>query len=299
MKIIVASENNNKKLLDYLRRDLGFSRAAVTALKVRDDGILLNGEHVTVRASVHTGDELHLGIEDREEDVNGHILPVKLPVDIIYEDDNIVCVNKPYGMPTHPTHGHYEDTLANALAYYYKERGIPFVFRAVNRLDRDTSGVVLVAKNQAAADYLGAQIRERTVKKKYISVCHGTLSGSGQVEGYIRRLGQSIITRALYTEGDESEYSLTRYEVLACGTAHTVAECEPITGRTHQIRVHLASLGCPIYGDTLYGWEDGMHRQALHAHSLEFKLPFGGERLEVIAPLAEDINELIEVLNEI
>jgi len=299
MKIIITSENNNKKLLDYLRRDLGFSRAAVTALKVRDDGILLNGEHVTVRALLHTGDELWLGIEDRDGDVNGQIAPVKLSIDIIYEDDNVVCVNKPCGMPTHPTHGHYEDTLANALAYYYKEKGIPFVFRAVNRLDRDTSGVVLIAKNQAAADYLGAQIRGRTVRKRYIAVCHGTLYGSGQIEGYIRRLGASIITRALYTEGDESEYSLTRYEVLSRGTLHSVVECEPVTGRTHQIRVHLASLGCPIYGDTLYGGEDSMRRQALHAHSLEFKLPFVGKKIVVTAPLAEDINKLIEDINEI
>lgn len=298
MKIKITDEYNNKKLLDFLRGTLGFSRAAVTALKVRDDGILLNGEHVTVRAILHTGDELCLGIEDREEDVNEHILPVDLPLDIIYEDDNVVCVNKPYDMPTHPTHGHYEDTLANALAYYYREQGRPFVFRAVNRLDRDTSGVVLVAKNYAAADYLSAQIRERTMGKTYVAVCHGELPESGKIEGYIRRLGDSIITRALYPDGETSEYSITTYKKLSSGEDYTVVECTPVTGRTHQLRVHFSSTGNAIYGDSLYGVEDGMHRQALHARSLTFDLPFYGDSITVSAPLAEDITKLIEELNE-
>ncbi|MBQ8696720.1 MAG: RluA family pseudouridine synthase, partial [Clostridia bacterium] len=294
MKIKITDEYNNKKLLDLLRGTLGFSRAAVTALKVREDGILLNGEHVTVRAVLHTGDELSLGIEDREEDVNGHILPVDLPLDIIYEDENVVCVNKPFGMPTHPTHGHYGDTLANALAHYYGELGIPFVFRAVNRLDRDTSGVVLVAKNQAAADYLAAQVRRRSIGKTYVAVCHGVLPECGRIEGYIRRLGDSIITRGLFPQGEESEYSLTTYERLSLGDSYSVIECTPVTGRTHQIRVHLSSSGHPIYGDGLYGVEDGMGRQALHASSLTFDLPFYGRSITVSAPVADDITKLIE-----
>ncbi len=296
MKIKITDEYNNKKLLDYLRGTLGFSRAAVTALKVREDGILLNGEHVTVRAALHTGDELSLGIEDRAEDVNDHILPVELPLDIIYEDDNIICVNKPCDMPTHPTHGHYEDTLANALAFYYNEKGVPFVFRAVNRLDRDTSGVVLVAKNQAAADYIAAQVRLRTIEKTYVAVCHGTAPDSGRVEGYIKRLGDSIITRGLFSEGEESEFSLTIYKTVFRGEEHSVVECTPVTGRTHQLRVHLASVGHPIFGDSLYGREDGVRRQALHAGSLTFRLPFFGESITVSAPLANDIKDLIEEL---
>lgn len=296
MKIKIANEYNNKKLLDYLRGALGFSRAAVTSLKVREDGILLNGEHVTVRAVLRTGDELWLGIEDRWEDVNGHILPVELPLDILYEDENLICVNKPFDMPTHPTHGHYDDTLANALAFYYKEKGIPFVFRAVNRLDRDTSGVVLVAKNRAAADYLAAQVRTRTVVKTYVAVCHGRVPESGRIEGYIRRMGDSIITRGLFACGDESEYSLTEYKTLSYGDEHSVVECAPVTGRTHQLRVHFSSVGHPIYGDGIYGREDGVRRQALHARSLTFALPFGGEVVTVSAPLARDIIKLIEEL---
>lgn len=282
-------------VLSLLRGKLGFSRAAVTALKEREDGILINGEHVTVRAILHEGDALFLGIEDRSEDMNGHILPRALPLDILYEDDNIICVNKSAHMPTHPTHGHYEDTLANALAHYFSEKGTPFVFRAVNRLDRDTSGVVLVAKNQASADYIARQIRERTVVKKYIAVCMGALHAGGSIKTYIKRTDKSIITRANYDSGSESEFAHTEYTVIRSGERYSVVEAEPVTGRTHQLRVHFSGLGHPIVGDTLYGSaHSGISRQALHASTITFRLPFSSEQITVRAPVADDIKALIE-----
>lgn len=282
-------------MLSFMRGRLGFSRAAVTALKEREDGILLNGERVTVRAVLHEGDTLCLGIEDRGEDVNGHILPRALPLDILYEDENIICVNKSADMPTHPTHGHYDDTLANALAHYSGEKGIPFVFRAVNRLDRDTSGIVLVAKNQASADYIARQIRERTVVKKYIAVCEGALPERGSIKTYIRRMDKSIITRANYDSGSDSEFAHTEYTVLESEEKYSIVEAEPVTGRTHQLRVHFSGLGHPIIGDTLYGNDhSSISRQALHASSLTFRLPFDGAPVTVRAPLADDIKALIK-----
>ncbi len=297
MKTVISEEHNGTLLRDYLRTYLRLSRAELTELKKRDDGILLNGQRVTVRAILRAGDELVLGRDDLSS--SDGIAPVKLPLDILYEDGDIIVLNKPPHMPTHPSHEHQSDTLANALAYYFARKGVPFVFRAVNRLDRDTSGVVLVAKTKSSAFKLSAQISENTVAKKYIAVVEGEISGSGAIEGGIKRLEESKMRRGVSPDG---QYALTEYRVLGVKNGLAALLVTPKTGRTHQIRVHLSHIGHPIVGDTLYGNENGsslISRQALHAYSLTFSHPENNEIMTVTAPIPSDMAPLTDLKEEL
>ena len=175
-------------ILSVLTSHLGFSRKAITALKKKENGILLNGAHATVRAKICAGDTLTINCEDEENEQNEKLVPSAILPDIIFEDEDIVIANKPANMPTHPSHNHFDDTLANSLAYYYQLQGRPFVFRSVNRLDRNTSGAVLVAKNKRAAHKLGRAMKEDGIKKEYLAVLCGTpKEAAGTVQTHIRR----------------------------------------------------------------------------------------------------------------
>ncbi len=288
----VTAAHDGQKLLDYLRKTLCLSRAEITALKGKEAGIVLNGVRVTVRAILHEGDVLVLDRADGE--AGDGVLPRPMPVDILYEDDDLIAVNKPAGIPTHPSHGHQEDTLANGLAYLFERRGVPFVFRAVNRLDRDTAGVVLVAKNRGAAFLLSRQLTEGLVEKTYLAVVTGTVGEAGTVEKNIRRREESKMERTV-CPSEEGQYARTDYEPIASQNRLTLLRVKPVTGRTHQIRVHMASIGHPLCGDTLYGDPAGsplIGRQALHAYALSFLRPSDGERITVTAPLHEDLASL-------
>lgn len=298
MKVIIQKQYSGKVLLNYLREILGISRALLIRLKNTENGITINGQHVTVRAVLAENDILELKLEDTEENVNPFIEPVELKFEKIYEDDYLIAVNKPAGMPTHTTHGHYNDSLANALCAKFKSESRPFVFRAVNRLDRDTSGVVLVAKDQLSAHKMSQQLQSGKIQKNYIAIVCGELNGEGEINGYIKRCGQSIITRMVCAaEEDGAECARTLYKVLFTNGKYSVVEASPITGRTHQLRVHFASIGHPIVGDSLYGSPDiNISRQALHAISLKFLHPTSGEAVNCYAAIPDDIVGLCEKL---
>lgn len=296
MRVTISSQYSGMLLREYLRNVLGISRAMLTKLKNDENGILLNGSHVTVRALLSENDVLTLKLEDTDEDENPFLEAVKLPFEILFEDENIIVVSKPAFMPTHTTHGHYDDTLANALYSKFKGEGRAFVFRAVNRLDRDTSGAVLVAKDRLSAYKLSLTLQRGEIEKKYIAVLCGKLSGSGVIKGYIKRCGESIITRTV-CEADENgaEYAETVYRVLASNGEYSIVEAVPVTGRTHQLRVHFSSLGHPIVGDELYGTRSELiERQALHSFSLTFKHPMTEELIACTAALPNDILRLCE-----
>ncbi len=287
MRTVISSEYDGMLLREYLRSVLRLSRAELTELKKRDDGIMLNGARVTVRAVLKEGDELLLSREDIVSSEG--VTPVELPLDILYEDDDVIALNKPPFMPTHPSHEHQSDTLANALAYYFESKGTPFVFRAVNRLDRDTSGVVLVAKSKNAAFVLAKQIAEFKIVKKYIAIAEGELCGKDEIKGNIRRVEDGKMRRGVFPDG---QFALTEYEVLGVKNGLTTLLVTPKTGRTHQIRVHFSHIGHPLVGDTLYGDENGsalIDRQALHAFSLTFSLPSNNETITVTSPLPNDM----------
>ena len=292
MELYIDAERAGKTVFDVLRRELGFSNRLLARLKQDERGILVDGERVTVRYPLRQGQRLTLAVEDRSRGES--ILPVDLPLSILYEDEFLWGVNKPPEMPTHPSHGHYEDTLANALAWHAAQRGEPFVFRPVNRLDRNTSGVVLVARDQRTAGGLARTMQERRMKKRYLALLDGELSpDAGILSAPIRRRAESIIFREVCGEGEGDE-AITAWRVLARGEGCTLVEASPETGRTHQLRVHFAHLGCPIHGDDLYGnTAEDIPRQALHAYTLAFPHPVTEEEITLIAPPPHDFRQLL------
>lgn len=265
MEYIINEKQDKILLRDFLRRELKLSARLVKSLKKYENSILVNGEHSIVTKRLSKGDVVTLDFTDKEEDVNEYLEKTDIPLDIIYEDENFTVVNKSSNMPTHQSLRHYTDTLANALAFRYKDR--PYVFRAINRLDMDTSGVVVTANNRFYADFLCEKLQNGGFHKQYIAIVEGKLEGEGTIDAPIIRLEESIIKRGVSSEGDES---ITNYKVLMSSDSVSVVLVTPVTGRTHQIRVHMAHIGHPIIGDFLYGKEsDEMKRQALHAYRLD------------------------------
>ncbi len=292
MKIIITETQSGSTVLDILN-EKKFPSAFISFLKKRDRGILLNGERVTVRKTVKSGDLLELEyLDDKTVAEESDIIPVNIPINIIYEDDDIIAVNKPANMPTHPSHNHQDDTLANALRYYFDKRDIPFIFRSVNRLDNRTSGIVLIAKNRLSASRLSKDISQGKISKNYLAVLHGTPSPtSGEICAPIRRTDDSIITRQVHKDG---AYSLTKYRTLLYNDMFSLVEASPVTGRTHQLRVHFSHVGHPICGDTLYGYPSHfISRQALHAYKLSFIHPTSGKSIILKAMPPEDMRKLI------
>lgn len=280
---------------ELLTSRLGFSKRAIASLKNLADGILVNGKHVTVRYVIKENDVLELKTDDRDTN-NEKLVPSSVLPDIIYEDDYIVAVNKPPFMPTHQSQGHFYDTLANSLAYYYAQKGKGFVFRSVNRLDKNTSGIVLVAKDRLTASKLSNQMKNDKIKKTYLAILKGELpEDEGVISTHIRRKEKSIIVREVCEEAEDSKIAITEYEVIAKANGLTLVKAAPVTGRTHQLRVHFAHIGAQILGDDLYGEASAdISRHALHAYSLSFVHPQGEEHMQIIAPLPDDIKSIIK-----
>ena len=304
MRYIIQQESDGMLLRDYLTHTIGLSHRLLTRLKQTPSGILLCGKAVTVRAILHQGDELTLALEDTSDTPRGVITPSDAWPDVLYEDNDILLCNKPYGMPTHPSHGHFDDTLANAVAHYeLNKTGQSPIFRPVNRLDRDTSGVVLLARNQLAAARLSAAMREGHMQKSYLALLEGSLpQQKGEIALPIRRAKESIITREVCAPDAIGAHTAhTRYCVITSwqlgSHTRTLVRAWPLTGRTHQLRVHFSYVGAPIAGDTLYGTCHAdiptPARQALHAYSLTFPHPTTGQIMTVIAPLGEDLRAFL------
>ena len=294
MRIDIDEKYDGLSVREYLFRVLGFSVASVKRVKYREGGITVNGDQVTVRRILRAGDVLSLAVEDTEEDENKYTIPVDIPIDVVYEDEFITVVSKPPFMPAHPSLGHKDDTVANALAYRY--RGRPYVFRPVNRLDRDTSGLMLVARDKVSAGKLYLSMRRGEIKKAYLAVLEGKITPEkGRIESYICREGDSIVKRRVCEESDPgAKIAVTDYESVGYAAGRTLVRAVPVTGRTHQLRVHFASVGHPIVGDTMYGNESAyISRQALHAHELSFPHPSNGETISLEAPLPDDMKKIL------
>lgn len=289
----LADETSSGKLLRQFLRERGVSATLLAKLKRREGGILQNGVPVTVRAVLHAGDVITLGVEDREQ--SAHVAPRDLPVEILLHTADYTVANKPCNMPTHPSHGHHEDTLANALAYRLSKENAPFRPRFINRLDRNTTGVVLVANHALAAAALSRAMVAGQIQKTYLALVHGRVTQPVHLESGIRRRGESIITREVCAK-DEGELAVTDVTPLVAGENFSLVRLTPHTGRTHQLRVHMAHLGHPLLGDELYGIPDDFPRHALHARGLEFPVPQTGERVRVFAPLPEDMWERLALL---
>ena len=290
-----VGENAEGKLLRSFLREQGVSATLLAKLKRREGGILQNGVPVTVRAVLHAGDIVTLGVEDREE--SPHVVPRDLPVEILLHTADLTVANKPCNMPTHPSHGHFEDTLANALAFRFSTENAPFRPRFVNRLDRNTTGAVLVANHALSAVSLYRAMAEGKIQKTYLALVHGRVRGDRRIETGIRRLEGSTILREVCA-ADEGALSVTEMHVICATDEASLVKLVPLTGRTHQLRVHMAHLGHPLLGDELYGIADDFPRHALHARTLELPDPQTGERIFVRAPLPEDMLQRISLLGK-
>lgn len=295
---VVGPADDGVKLRTIIRKRMNVSRRLATKLKFTEDGITVNGSRLYMDAVLKTGDEvaIKLPIETSE-----HIEPQPMPLDVRYEDDSLLIVNKPTGLIVHPTLGHYKDTLANGVMHYWLQKGEQFRFRPVHRLDEHTSGLVVIAKNAFVHNQLSEQLQSKTIEKIYTAIVHGKVKEvSGTLSGPIDRDPQEPHKRIVTDDGYPA---VTHYTVLRSWPSATQLEIRLETGRTHQIRVHMQHFGHPLIGDPMYqlpeyahAWQDAIGRQALHASQLAFAHPISGERIHVEAPLPDDMVRLLERL---
>lgn len=289
----IPSEYDGANITTVLKQHFKISTNLIKDLKKYKEGIQVNGEHKRVVDLAAKGDILKITIRDTASE---NIVPTDIPLDIVYEDEDVLVINKPSNMPPHPSMGNYENSLANGVMYYYKSKGEERVFRAVNRLDKDTSGLMAVAKNSYIHARLGEEIQKKELKRKYMCIVCGDVERDGTVDAPIRRADGSVINRIVAPDGQRA---VTHYRVVKRYGEYTLLEMELETGRTHQIRVHMAYIGHPLVGDWLYGTEDHniAKRQMLHSCYLCFTHPITGQIMEFKDEMAEDMRAFIEKLS--
>ena len=304
---------------EYLRR-LGYSRHLLTYLRHHDRTLLLNGAPVFTNHPLRRGDVLTVCFTDEIPSVS--IVPTPMDLDIVHEDEDILVINKPPFLPIQPSLGHYEHTLGNGVVSYYDRQGIPFVYRCVNRLDRNTSGLVIIAKNMASSAILYDEMKDRRIRRTYFTLVHGRPAAAlytqpseemlaedpdmpfqvlpadgpeGTIDLPIARRTASLMERCVdFTRGQRA---VTHFRELAYmeDSDITALSVRLDTGRTHQIRVHMSRIGHPVVGDSLYQerQSDLLPRQALHSLTLEFTHPITREAMHFTAPLPEDMRGII------
>lgn len=297
----ITSEYAGYTVLSYLRSRLKISSSVLSSLKSKENGITVNGVHVTVRHILREGELLSINEKDSFQCENSSIEPHNIPLDIIFENDDIMIVNKPAFMPTHPSHLHTDDTIANALAYIYRERHEPFVFRPIGRLDRNTSGLSLISKNPVSASFLSYARKNRMITKKYIALLQGHIDSDGTtqvIDNYMKRADDSIIVRCVSQADDPDSFrAVTHWRLLYSDSSISVVEAIPQTGRTHQLRVHFAHIGHQIIGDDIYGsGSELIGRHALHAFSLSLPLPYSTSITKFTSQTPSDMESAFRVI---
>lgn len=286
----IAKEDAGRKVEHFLKRR-GYSSRNIAVIKRMPKSILVNGIHYYMRDTLAEGDILKVCI--KEETSSQKIPPIPVPLDIVYEDEDIIVLNKPAGMPIHPSMNNYTNSLANGLAWYYESQGRPFIFRCCNRLDRDTSGLTVVAKHLVSAGILSAMARRRLIRREYLAIAKGKVTPTeGTITAPLARKPGTIIERTVdFTYGEEA---ITHYRLIDYQNGHSLILLRLETGRTHQIRIHMKYLGFPLIGDYLYNPDIALiTRQALHSHKLSFPHPVSGRELSFTAPLPEDMQSVL------
>lgn len=294
LKYHITDAERNLPVKQFLRAK-GYSARSMIQLKKSPECVQVNSQNVYMTHRLSPGDELKIQIF--EEASSEKILPVRLPLDIRYEDGDLLIIDKPAGMPIHPSMNNYRNSVANALAWYFKEQDAPFVFRCINRLDRDTSGLTIVAKHTVSAGILSKMVSskgEDGIQREYLAIVRGSVTPpSGIITAPLSRKPGSVIERVVDFERGES--AVTHYRVLKEANGHSLLSLRLETGRTHQIRIHLKYLGYPLIGDYLYNPDtEYIGRQALHSHRLRFPHPVTGVPMEFTSPLPPDMEKVLE-----
>ena len=286
----IGPADAGKKISQFLSEH-GYSSRIRLHLRTTPDCVFVDETSVFSNHVLEAGNLLR--IELREKKGSEAIIPVPMNLDILFEDDHLMIINKPAGMPVHPSQGNYGNTLANGIAAYMEEKGIDFVFRAVNRLDRDTSGLLVVAKNMLSSSILSDQVKDHSIHREYAAIVCGKTQPSGTVDVPIARKDGSTIERVPDTERGET--AVTHYQTIAYNEKTDLSFIRLLleTGRTHQIRVHMKYMDHPLPGDFLYNPDYRyIERQALHSAYLRFIHPISGEVMEFHAPLPDDMKKL-------
>ena len=288
---IIDEDSAGLRVEQFLHRKR-YSGQNLSEIKRMPKSILVNGVHYYMRQELSTGD--HLQVRICETQNSEKIPPTKLPLDIIYEDEDLLVLNKPAGMPIHPSLNNYTNSIANALAYYFQSQGKPFIFRCCNRLDRDTSGLTIVSKHLVSGSILSDMTKYREVHREYLAIARGSVTPSeGTIQAPLGRKEGTIIERTV--DWEHGEDAVTHYKVVKEANGHSLVSLRLETGRTHQIRIHMKYLGYPLIGDYLYNPDmEYMTRQALHSHHMEFTHPITGAHMSFTAPLPEDMARVMQ-----
>ena len=317
----ITAQDSDQRIYDFLCHH-GYSRHIRTWLKQHPGSVRLNDKEALFYFPLKTGDLLEITLE--EEQPSENIIPVCLPLHIIYEDEDLMVIDKPADMPVHPSIGNYENTLANAVAWYFQQQNIPFVFRCINRLDRDTTGLLILAKNMLSGAILSDQMKKREIHRIYLAITEGKTDPAGTINRPIGRADQSLILRQV--DPDKGDPACTHY-LQKCWHPKTfipttlsvpqdglsLVQLQLETGRTHQIRAHMKHIGHPLFNDERYGGNEILKgttsskykqfvdncfaicpRQALHAKTLGFVHPTTGEEMFFDSEIPADMTALID-----
>lgn len=282
----------NGRTVEELLRSLGYSKSLINRIKLTDNGLLIHGEKVYTTHHMQPGERLEVTLP--QEPSSKHIVPTPMSLSILYEDEDLMVINKAANVPIHPSQGNFSNSLANGLAWYFEQKQQTFVFRAINRLDRDTTGLLIVAKNALSSCILSDMVKKRQIHRTYLAAVNGNLSDQpeGTIDVPIARLPGSTIARI--PDPVHGESAVTHYRLLSyqSGTDTSLLEIRLETGRTHQIRVHMKYIGHPLYGDFLYNPDYRfLNRQSLHSWKLSFLHPVTRDPMEFTADIPEDMQQ--------
>jgi len=285
----ICASNNNQTLKDFLKQQ-NLSKKAIVAIKHQGGNICVNGRKQTTRAILKTGDLV--GVTFPDEQVSSLLQPLTMPLEIIYEDDFLLVINKSAGLATLPT-GNHDISLANGILAYYQKIGLSSTVHFINRLDKDTSGLLVVAKYRHIQHQLTRNLK--TITRKYYALVRGILKTDGLIDAPIARLNADSVKRVVHPSGKRA---ITHYEVVKHYLGSTLIKCTLKTGRTHQIRVHMSHLGYPIVNDPLYGDGNKGDMQLLHSYFLAFTHPLTGELLSFETAIGQRFEHFIKCQNE-
>lgn len=277
--------------IEVFLRQKGYSHHIMTHLKRTERGIVHNGNWAYTSTPLVPGDELVITLTEDARSEN--IVPAPVPFEIVYEDEDLMIINKPSDTPVHPSVNNYDNTLANGLAWHFAQKNETFVYRCINRLDRDTSGLLIIARHALSAALLSSMVGRRQICREYLAIAAGNVPDNGLIDAPIAREADSAITRCV--DFERGERAVTHYRCLSRRDGCSLVRLRLETGRTHQIRVHMKYLGYPLLGDYLYNPDYRiMGRQALHSARLSFEHPVSGIKMDFEAPLPDDMRWIIE-----